>query len=192
MKAEGHDHASEPGAGAAGGLGYGLQTFLGGRLEPGFEVFARYAGLAKRLRAADLVITGEGAIDRQTLMGKGVGQLAEWCRGRRVPCVALAGAASARDGHGLFTSVHSLTELASVDQAMSRPAHWLQRLAKRVSRISAPTAYPEVAQEKRPGNFPGDALWKIMWSDIILEGAEEYRRHVSADAAREGSGTVGG
>jgi glycerate kinase len=133
MKTEGHDHASEPGAGAAGGLGYGLRTFLGGCLTPGFDAFARCSDLTKRLRASDLVLTGEGAVDRQTLMGKGVGELAQWCRGRRVPCVALAGTAAMRGNHGPFTGVHLLTDLATVRQAMSRPAHCLQRLATRVA-----------------------------------------------------------
>jgi glycerate kinase len=133
MKAEGHDHALKPGAGAAGGLGFGLRAFVGGEFEPGFDAFARYSGLAKRLRTADLVLTGEGAVDRQTLMGKGVGELAQWCRGRRVPCVALAGTAAMRGNHGPFTGVHLLTDLATVRQAMSRPAHWLRRLAMRVA-----------------------------------------------------------
>jgi glycerate kinase len=133
MKPAGEGHASEPGAGAAGGLGYGLRTFLGGRLTPGFDVFASYSGLATRLRPADIVLTGEGAVDRQTLMGKGVGELARWCRERDVPCVALAGTASVPDTGGLFTNIHSLTELATVDQAVSRPAFWLQQLAMRVA-----------------------------------------------------------
>jgi len=71
LKAELHTH---PGAGAAGGLGFGLLAFSGARLEPGFDLFARLARLDQRLRSADLVITGEGCIDPSTLMGKGVGQ----------------------------------------------------------------------------------------------------------------------
>ena len=76
----GRDFAREPGAGAAGGLGFGLLAFLGAELKPGFDLFARQAALERHLRAADLVITGEGAIDRSTLMGKGVGQIARRCR----------------------------------------------------------------------------------------------------------------
>src|SRR5262249_47785210 len=59
----GRDVAKERGAGAAGGLGFGLSAFLGGALEPGFEIFTRLAGLERRLRWADVVITGEGRID---------------------------------------------------------------------------------------------------------------------------------
>jgi len=70
------DYANEPGTGAAGGLGYGLRCFANARLEPGFALFSHYAQLPERLKSAHLVLTGEGAIDQSTLMGKGVGELA--------------------------------------------------------------------------------------------------------------------
>src|SRR5690242_1517867 len=70
----GSNAAIEPGAGAAGGLGFGMRCFFGARLESGFDIFARCARLRERIRAAQLVITGEGAIDASTLMGKGVGE----------------------------------------------------------------------------------------------------------------------
>src|ERR1043166_3479583 len=84
----GRDFAREPGAGAAGGLGFGLLAFLGARLEPGFDMFARYTALEHRLRSADLVVTGEGAIDDSTLMGKGVGQVMQRCGELGIPCIA--------------------------------------------------------------------------------------------------------
>jgi glycerate kinase len=130
----GHDFAREPGAGAAGGLGFGLLAFLGAELQPGFDLFARQAKLGRRLRAADLVVTGEGAIDRSTLMGKGVGQIAQRCRKLKIPCIGLAGVVSASRGTGaLFTQAHALTELTTVAQAKARPAYWLERLARRVA-----------------------------------------------------------
>ena len=131
----GHDFAREPGAGAAGGLGFGLLAFLGARLEPGFELFARRAGLARHLRRAALVITGEGRIDPSTLMGKGVGQIARQCRKLHVPCIGLAGVVhdrlSAQTPHG-FTQLRALTELTSLEKAKTQPARWLERLAQRV------------------------------------------------------------
>src|SRR5947209_13473985 len=63
------DAAAEPGAGAAGGLGFGLRCFFNARFESGFDIFARYACLQERIRTARLGITGEGAIDGSTLMG---------------------------------------------------------------------------------------------------------------------------
>jgi glycerate 2-kinase len=131
----GHDFAREPGAGAAGGLGFGLMAFLGAAMQPGFDLLARKAGLERRLGAADLVVTGEGAIDRSTLMGKGVGQVAQLCRLSRVPCIGLAGMVEIRPGAGTcFAQAHALTDLTSVAQAKARPAYWLERLAERVAR----------------------------------------------------------
>jgi len=67
------DFSKVPGAGAAGGLGFGFLSFVGGRLESGFELFAKQSELAGKIRAADLVITGEGSIDLSSFMGKGAG-----------------------------------------------------------------------------------------------------------------------
>lgn len=130
----GRDMARVPGAGAAGGLGFGLLAFLGAELKPGFDLFARQARLGEHLRLADLVIVGEGAIDVSTFMGKGVGQIAERCREQGIPCVALAGVlrASARK-RKLFTRTHALTDLTSVKQAKADPAYWLEQLASRVA-----------------------------------------------------------
>ena len=136
----GRDFAREPGAGAAGGLGFGLLAFLGAELQPGFDLFARQAALERHLRAADLVITGEGAIDRSTLMGKGVGQIARRCRQLKIPCIGLAGMVSASPGTAaFFTQAHALTELTTVAQAKAKPAHWLERLAQQVARSAHDT-----------------------------------------------------
>lgn len=128
------DFASEPGAGAAGGLGFGLAVFLGARLQSGFELFAQIAGLEKRLKTVDLVITGEGAIDKSSRMGKGVGQLAGWCGQLGLPCIGLAGTVKvSKRKHGGFTACHGLTDLTLVEEAKSRPAFWLAELARRAA-----------------------------------------------------------
>jgi glycerate kinase len=131
----GRDLARIPGAGAAGGLGFGLLAFLGAQLEPGFDLFARQAAVERHLQSADLVIIGEGAIDPSTFMGKGVGQIAARCRKQNIPCVALAGFVSpdARR-QKLFTQIHALTQLTTVRQAKAKPAYWLERLAMQVAR----------------------------------------------------------
>lgn len=87
----GTDFRDEPGAGAAGGLGFGLMSFCGARLVPGFDLIASIIGLESRIAAADLVITGEGKLDGQTLHGKGPVGVAEMARraGKRV--IGLAG-----------------------------------------------------------------------------------------------------
>ena len=123
-----------PGAGAAGGLGFGFMAFLGAKLEPGFALFARLAKLDRRLRTTDLVITGEGMIDRSTVMGKGVGEIARRCRKLNVPCIALAGTVSPSPKlAGQFKTLHALTELTSEENAKARPSFWLKQLAARVA-----------------------------------------------------------
>lgn len=126
----GRDFSRLAGAGAAGGLGFGFAAFLQGRLEPGFELFAREAGLDKRLRGVDLVVTGEGALDRSTFMGKGAGQIAARCRARGIPCVALLGTIHPRGlGNRLFAEMRALTDVTTLRRAKSGAAEWLERVA---------------------------------------------------------------
>lgn len=123
--------ANEAGAGAAGGLGYGLMTFLGARPESGFSLFASVANLSGHLRKADLVITGEGRIDKSTTMGKGVGFIALECSGKNIPCIAFAGSIAAPNRAKLFTEAHALgdgTTIAKVDHALA-----LERLVEKVA-----------------------------------------------------------
>jgi len=133
-----HHHiggADVPGAGAAGGLGFGLAAFAAARIESGFDLFARYAHLEKRIRAADVVLTGEGAMDEQTRMGKGVGQIARWCARSGVPCIGLAGVVEASvQKSGLFAHTRGLTEMASLQHARSKAAFHLERLSEETAR----------------------------------------------------------
>jgi glycerate kinase len=126
------DFSKTPGAGAAGGLGFGLLAFCNARLQPGFALFAQHVQLAKQLRRKDLVITGEGAIDASSAMGKGVGQLARECRRLGIPCIGLAGkVVGSRELKSLFDQTHGLTDVTTDTQAKARAAFWLERLAAR-------------------------------------------------------------
>lgn len=132
----GHGHAKQPGAGAAGGLGFGLAAFLGARLEPGFDLFADCAKLARCLQRVDLVITGEGSIDRSTAMGKGVGQIAALCRAQGIPCIGLAGVAlRSTEMERLFAQLYRLTDLTTPGQAKAKPTFWLERLAAKAANV---------------------------------------------------------
>jgi glycerate kinase len=125
---------TEPGAGAAGGLGFGLRTFLGAKLVPGFELFADLAKLSSHIAAVDLVVTGEGAIDEQTLMGKGVGELAALCRKLKKPCIAIGGMATDAAKSGtLFTKVLALTSFTTHDEARANAGRWLKIAAQRAA-----------------------------------------------------------
>ncbi len=97
------------GAGAAGGLGAGLVAFAGGKLQRGVEIVAGAVGLARRFEGADLCITGEGRLDRQSLSGKTAVGVAHLAAAAKVPVVCISGqAASGVDCGGLFLDVRPL------------------------------------------------------------------------------------
>jgi glycerate kinase len=83
--------ADHPGAGAAGGFGFGILSFFGGTLINGFDLMARSVNLRQRLNGVDLCITAEGRLDHQTRHGKAVAGIARLCKSGGVPCIALAG-----------------------------------------------------------------------------------------------------
>jgi glycerate kinase len=134
------DFSKLPGSGAAGGLGFGLMAFAGANLANGFELFATHTNLLQQIREADLVITGEGAIDRQTFMGKGVGQLATLCKKNRVYCIAFAGLADVPTKQKLFTEVRALTEISTPEKAKKRASHYLRALAQIVAESNSLSA----------------------------------------------------
>ncbi|GGM07418.1 glycerate kinase [Pseudomonas asuensis] len=90
------DHRNFPGAGAAGGLGFAAKAFLNARFRPGIELVAEILGLAEAIRGADLVITGEGQLDHQSLHGKTPVGVAKIAREAGVPVVALVGSLGER------------------------------------------------------------------------------------------------
>ncbi len=100
-----------PGAGAAGGLGAGLITFLGSKLVPGIEIVSEVVGLSDYLKEASLVFTGEGRIDAQTLFGKAVAGVAAKAKVLHIPVVALAGEV---DGDSKEFSEHGIDAALSI------------------------------------------------------------------------------
>jgi len=87
----GIDVAGIPGAGAAGGLGAGLLAFLGATIVPGIDIISEAVGLPGHLAKADLVFTGEGRLDEQTLFGKTVAGVAARAKSAGVPVIVIAG-----------------------------------------------------------------------------------------------------
>jgi len=87
------DVAQQPGAGAAGGLGYGAVAFLGAQLRRGIEIVLDMTGFEAAARDADLIITGEGHIDGQSAQGKLIQGLCG--RAKATPVIALCGKLSA-------------------------------------------------------------------------------------------------
>ena len=126
------DLQQQPGGGAAGGIGAALIA-LGGRVTSGIGLVTALIGLEKELDRADLVITGEGSFDHQSLRGKVVAGIANSARDRGLPCVVMCG----RNETGYreaaaagVTETCSLTEhFGSEQEAMARPAEGLRELA---------------------------------------------------------------
>jgi glycerate kinase len=119
----GVDVTKVPGAGAGGGMGAGLVAFFDATLESGFDLIARELHLEERVSSADLVITGEGRVDAQSVLGKVVGGVARMAAQSETPCAAIAG--SVADGAarllGLVEAV-SLVDLVGPRDARSDPA----------------------------------------------------------------------
>ncbi len=128
---------AEPGAGAAGGLGYGLLA-LGGTVESGVARVLEAVGLDALAEGADLVVTGEGSFDFQSLRGKLPHGVARTAARHGVPCVVTAGAVSADPAEAAeagVTAAYSLVESAgSTEAAMSRSAEELRALAASIAR----------------------------------------------------------
>ncbi|WP_266365578.1 glycerate kinase [Tellurirhabdus rosea] len=87
----GQDLAQEPGSGAAGGTGFGARVFLKAELQSGVAIVSQYLQLEQKVRDADLILTGEGKIDSQTLSGKLIGGLTALARQQQVPVAAFCG-----------------------------------------------------------------------------------------------------
>jgi glycerate kinase len=143
-----------PGGGAAGGLGAAVLA-LGGRCESGIGLVRRLTGLDAALDAADLVVTGEGSFDHQSLRGKVVAGVAAAAAGRGLPCLVVAGevsAAPAESAAAGVTGTYALAEhFGSVEQAMARPGEGLRALGVHLARTwsTAPPPGPP------PGPSPG-------------------------------------
>ncbi len=134
----GVDVSTLPGGGAAGGLGAGLVAFCGARLLPGVQLVMEAVRLQERLAGADLVVTGEGAIDRQTRFGKtpaGVGLLA---RRLGVPAVAVVGTIGddvdeeVLQACGLDAVLSMVPGPMALDEAMARSEQLLERAGERL------------------------------------------------------------
>jgi glycerate kinase len=133
----GCDFRDTPGAGAAGGLGFGLMTFCGATIKSGFDVVAELIGLKAAIAKADVVITGEGRLDEQTLEGKAPAGVARLAResGKRV--FAIAGSSS--EAPALRDQFEAIVILArppiTPEESVARAAELLQERARELARM---------------------------------------------------------
>lgn len=135
----GLDYRETPGAGAAGGMGFGLMAFLGGRLARGIDLVIAYSGLEEKVRQADLVWTGEGSLDAQTAFGKTPLGVALVAKKHGKPVVALAGKVGA-DIEGLYSQgIDAIFGIVSgantLDEALAAGPANIERTAANVVRF---------------------------------------------------------
>ena len=123
-----------PGAGAAGGLGAGLLAFLDARVVSGAELVLRTVRFAERLVGADLVITGEGRVDRQSGYGKLTGEVAAAARRAGVPVVAVAGGLGAGHETVGLDAIAVASDGVPIAQAMREPLPLIEHAAERLLR----------------------------------------------------------
>jgi glycerate kinase len=127
----GVDLRDEPGAGAAGGMGFGLMAFLGARVRPGVDVVAEALGLSARMAEADLVITGEGRLDAQSLRGKVPAGVLRLATELSVPALVVCG--EVEEGLAVDVPVVSLVGRFGRDAALGDARRSLERLVEEVA-----------------------------------------------------------
>ncbi len=131
----GIDYRDKAGAGAAGGIGFGLMSFCGATIRPGFDVVAESIGLEAKMKDVDLVITGEGSLDRQTLEGKtpaGVARCAHKL-GKRVYAI-VGRATDEAEPRKLFDGVYQNARPGMSDEEnMKRAAEFLRENARELA-----------------------------------------------------------
>lgn len=128
--------AGLPAAGAAGGVGFAAMAVLGARMRPGIEVVLDLVGLRDVVEGADLVVTGEGRLDRQTLRGKAVAGVASVARAFGVPVVAVCGSldlSSDEIGRLGLRRAYSLSDLEPDPQrCLAEAADLVERVGRRI------------------------------------------------------------
>lgn len=138
-KALSRDVRDEPGSGAAGGLGFAAKAFLRAQFRAGVEVVAELVGLEEAVRGADLVITGEGRFDAQTLRGKTPFGVARIARQQGVPVIVIAGTLGEgyeqMYAHGVDAAFALPSGPMSLEQACSEAPRLLRALASDVARV---------------------------------------------------------
>jgi glycerate kinase len=116
------DIANVPGAGAAGGLGGGFLAFLDGKLKPGIDIVLEEVKLKKKLDGVDFVITGEGRMDFQSIMGKAPVGVAKLAKTKNIPVIALAGGVADDAGevhnHGIDSVFSIMNYPMTLEEAM--------------------------------------------------------------------------
>ena len=135
----GKDIDNLPGAGAAGGLGAGLMAFVNAQLESGIDIVTNTVKLVEQLKGVDLVVTGEGYLDQQTIHGKTPVGVARIAQKQNIPVIAVAGGIQGNPA-GLYqqgiTSMMDITPAPiPLCQAMNQTILFLEQSSERIARL---------------------------------------------------------
>lgn len=129
------------GAGAAGGMGGAMMAFLKGQLRPGCEIIARAVGLEAAVRDADLVITGEGRIDQQTIFGKTPFGVATVAKKYGKPVIGIAGGlgmnAHVVHENGIEAIFSVLSRICCIEDALKEAEHNVRSCARNIAALLA-------------------------------------------------------
>jgi glycerate kinase len=133
----GSHNIDAPGAGAAGGFGYMALTFLGARRQSGIETIFSLTDFHDKIEDADLIITGEGRFDGQSMSGKApIGVLTAGAN-RNIPVAMVCGSATVTEvdeKHPRFQSIYQLSELEpNVERCISRPQPIVEKIGKMIA-----------------------------------------------------------
>nr|WP_105664409.1 glycerate kinase [Cronobacter dublinensis] len=130
---------SAPGAGAAGGMGAALLGMLNAQLRPGIDIVMQTLGLAQAVRDADLVITGEGRLDSQSIHGKTPVGVARVAKQFQRPVVAIAGSLTPDyqvvHEHGIDAAFSVLDRIVTLEEALDDAARNLRVTARNVAAL---------------------------------------------------------
>ena len=131
------DNRNEAGAGAAGGLGFALMTFLSATLTGGFQLVSEFSNLEQMIQQADLVITGEGKMDFQTSMGKVASGVLSLAKAVNVPVIAICGVVDDLHSHwkddGFTIAIPSIQTLGSLDEALALAKQNVEKTAYNIA-----------------------------------------------------------
>ena len=135
LKTISHDYRNLAGTGAAGGISFGLKSFLNAELIKGFDFIAGISKLEEKIKCSDIVITTEGRFDAQTLAGKAPFQVAQLAKKNNIPTIVIAG--SIENDLNLKNSgikeVFSMTnDLISQEESIKNAAYYLENIANQL------------------------------------------------------------
>ena len=144
-EAIGTDWSQAPGAGAAGGVGFAALAVLGATRRPGIELVLDLAGFETALDGADLVITGEGSLDVQSLAGKTPVGVARAAARRGIAVVAVAGRSTLREAELAAAGIAAVYPLTDLEPDLERCRAEADRLLRRTGQMIARDRLAEVA-----------------------------------------------